>query len=189
MARRKQPKGEIDALDLLERYQDDEGDAEFTEAEIRWMQDHGISQPGDFDEQPVVFNMPDGSEVSNDPAFFAQQQLSNQEGFDALVEQRAEALAKEMIKAEQQGNQRVGGEYSGTAVGEARSGGRVSHPPDNSEVPDEEDDEDLPYDQRTADDLRAEIAARNEDRDEDSQLPLTGRKAELIETLEADDQE
>lgn len=38
------------------------------------------------------------------------------------------------------------------------------------------------------DDLRAEIARRNEDRDEDDQLPLTGNKAALIAVLEEDDE-
>jgi len=38
------------------------------------------------------------------------------------------------------------------------------------------------------DDLRAEIARRNEDRDEDDQLPLTGNKQALIDVLEADDE-
>lgn len=36
-------------------------------------------------------------------------------------------------------------------------------------------------------DLRAEIARRNEDRDEADLLPTEGNKADLVATLEADD--
>lgn len=37
-------------------------------------------------------------------------------------------------------------------------------------------------------DLKAEIERRNSDRDEDSQIPSDGKKAELVEALEADDE-
>lgn len=61
------------------------------------------------------------------------------------------------------------------------------------EEEEEEDDDDLsevPYtDKRwTNDRLRAEIAGRNEDRDEAAQLSLEGKKEDLIRTLEADDE-
>lgn len=56
---------------------------------------------------------------------------------------------------------------------------------------DAEEDEGLepPYDQHTNDELRAEIVRRNENRDEDDQLSITGRKDELIAELERDDEE
>jgi hypothetical protein len=38
-------------------------------------------------------------------------------------------------------------------------------------------------DPRTVEDLKAEIRALNESRDEDDQLPLSGTKAELVERL------
>lgn len=57
----------------------------------------------------------------------------------------------------------------------------------------EEDEEDEgldPDDYETTSnyDLRAEIARRNEGRDEADQLSMEGRKADLIATLEADDE-
>jgi len=54
---------------------------------------------------------------------------------------------------------------------------------------DEEDEEELDYASMSNDDLRAEIARRNEGRDEADQLSLEGRKADLIATLEADDED
>lgn len=58
----------------------------------------------------------------------------------------------------------------------------------------EEDEEDEgldpdDYETTSNDDLRAEIARRNEGRDEADQLSMEGRKANLIATLEADDQD
>lgn len=63
----------------------------------------------------------------------------------------------------------------------------------DEEEGEEGDDEPIvspPYDAAgvTNDHLRAEIARRNEGRDEDDQLSLDGNKASLIETLEADDE-
>lgn len=43
------------------------------------------------------------------------------------------------------------------------------------------------YDEMTVTDLKDEIRARNEDRDEDVRLPLTGSKAGLIDALTSDD--
>lgn len=43
------------------------------------------------------------------------------------------------------------------------------------------------YEAMTVDELKDEIRARNEDRDDDARLPLTGTKAELVAVLEADD--
>jgi hypothetical protein len=43
------------------------------------------------------------------------------------------------------------------------------------------------YAGRTVDELKDEIRSRNEDRDDDARLPLTGTKAELVAALEADD--
>lgn len=56
---------------------------------------------------------------------------------------------------------------------------------------DESDGEPLepPYDQYTNAQLRAELDRRNEDRDEDEKLPLSGSKAELVSRLEEDDSE
>lgn len=44
------------------------------------------------------------------------------------------------------------------------------------------------YDALTVDDLKDDIRSRNEGRDEDDRLPLTGTKAELVAALEADDE-
>lgn len=56
---------------------------------------------------------------------------------------------------------------------------------------DESDDEPLeaPYDQYTNAQLRAEIERRNEDREDDEKLALTGTKPELVERLDEDDAE
>ena len=58
-------------------------------------------------------------------------------------------------------------------------------------VDSDDDDEPLvlPEDYASANNdlLRAEISRRNESRDEDDQLSLSGKKADLIATLEADD--
>ena len=43
------------------------------------------------------------------------------------------------------------------------------------------------YDALTVDDLKAEIDKRNEGRGEDARLSKTGNKADLIQALEADD--
>lgn len=46
-----------------------------------------------------------------------------------------------------------------------------------------------PYDRYTNAQLTAELIRRNEERDEDDQLPIAGNKAELVARLEADDEE
>lgn len=43
------------------------------------------------------------------------------------------------------------------------------------------------YDALTVDELKDEIRKRNDDRDDDDRLALTGTKAELVASLEADD--
>lgn len=43
------------------------------------------------------------------------------------------------------------------------------------------------YSAQKVDDLKAEIARRNEGRDEGDQLPATGNKSDLVAALEADD--
>ena len=43
------------------------------------------------------------------------------------------------------------------------------------------------YDAMTVDQLKDEIRRRNEGRDDDDRLPLTGTKQELVTALEADD--
>ena len=43
------------------------------------------------------------------------------------------------------------------------------------------------YGDMTVDELKDEIRSRNEDRDDDTRLALTGTKADLIAALEADD--
>lgn len=45
-----------------------------------------------------------------------------------------------------------------------------------------------PYASMTVADLRGEIKARNEDRDEDTRIATDGNKADLVEALEADDE-
>jgi hypothetical protein len=44
------------------------------------------------------------------------------------------------------------------------------------------------YEALTVDELKDEIRARNENRDDDTRLALTGNKAELVAALEADDE-
>lgn len=70
---------------------------------------------------------------------------------------------------------------------------KASGASDEDENEDDSSDEGLepPYDREgiTNDMLRAEIARRNEDRDEDDQLSLSGKKEDLIATLEEDDDE
>lgn len=53
----------------------------------------------------------------------------------------------------------------------------------------EDDDEEVDYSSMKNDDLRAEIARRNEGRAEEDKLSLDGKKPDLIATLEADDAE
>ena len=50
-------------------------------------------------------------------------------------------------------------------------------------------DDEESYADLTVADLKAEIAERNEERDEDNQIADKGNKAELIAALEADDEE
>ena len=56
---------------------------------------------------------------------------------------------------------------------------------------DEEDEDDgpleAPYDQYSKAKLSAELARRNEERDEDDQLALSGNKQELVDRLDEDD--
>jgi len=49
------------------------------------------------------------------------------------------------------------------------------------------DEEGGSYEDMTNDELRTEIASRNESRDEANKLSIDGRKADLVDTLEADD--
>lgn len=53
----------------------------------------------------------------------------------------------------------------------------------------DEEDEELDYSTMSNDELRAEIARRNEGREDEDKLDLTGRKAELIAVLEEDDED
>lgn len=55
---------------------------------------------------------------------------------------------------------------------------------------DEEDSDEVAYSDFSVDDLKAEIATRNEDRDEDDHIVVGGKgnKADLIAALEADDE-
>lgn len=55
--------------------------------------------------------------------------------------------------------------------------------PENPDGPDMED----VYSSFTVDDLKAEIASRNEGREEADLIPAEGRKADLVAALEADD--
>lgn len=50
-----------------------------------------------------------------------------------------------------------------------------------------DDSSDEGYSALKVDELKDEIRSRNEGRDEDDTLPLTGTKAELVAALEADD--
>ena len=56
---------------------------------------------------------------------------------------------------------------------------------------DDADGEELPddYDEWTNAQLRAEIERRNEDREPEERMNVSGRHAELVERLEADDEE
>lgn len=50
-------------------------------------------------------------------------------------------------------------------------------------------DEAESYESWTVEELKAEIRARNEGREDDAHLSLTGNKADLISALEADDED
>lgn len=56
---------------------------------------------------------------------------------------------------------------------------------------DADDEDDLPddYDEWTNEQLRNEIKRRNEDRPDDERMTVSGRHAELVERLEADDED
>lgn len=62
---------------------------------------------------------------------------------------------------------------------------------DQEEEDDEEDDEEDSYDDMTVEELKAEIDRRNAQRAEDGQEPLhkPGKKADLIDVLEEDDED
>jgi hypothetical protein len=188
MPKRNKSADTVDGDELRERYADADESTEFSDTEIRWLQDHSIAAKGDFDPQPVVFLLPDGTEVSNDPAFGAMQVLENDDAFQKLVESRAKEMAKDLVRQEMQLAGRANEEYHGNAVNEPRTRGSVSHPPDNSAAGEGDDEMPDDYNDWGVKDLRAEIAARNEDRDEESQMPLTGNKDALVAVLEADDQ-
>lgn len=64
----------------------------------------------------------------------------------------------------------------------------VSTPPAvEDEDEDEDEDEEVAYTSLKKDELLAEVAERNEGREEALQLPTAGTKADLIAALEADD--
>lgn len=84
-------------------------------------------------------------------------------------------------------------QFEGARLGQTAPGAPVptqgtAQPPVNPDPEDlEDDDEDVEYTDMKNDELRAEIARRNAERDADAQLSLDGNKQQLISTLEADD--
>lgn len=82
-------------------------------------------------------------------------------------------------------------------TGDANTAGRGLETEDNSDDDDDDEEEEddgilrPPYDREgvTNDMLRAEIVRRNEDRDEDDQLSVSGKKDDLIAILESDDED
>lgn len=167
----------IDAEELTQRVQDDP-DTELEDHEVRWLQDHDLL-PDVWEKVPVTF-IQNGQEVSNDPNFFAAQRLQDEDRFDAEVERRAEALAKEMLKAEMHEEAVAGTEYTGNAMGVPEQVGRgeVGFEADNSAAEEEEEGEG-DYDSWHADELRAELSRR--------ELSVSGNKAALIQRLQDDD--
>lgn len=163
----------VDAEELTNRVLDDP-DAELEDHEARWLQDHDML-PDTWERVPVTF-IQGGQEVSNDPNFFAQQRVQDEDRFNAEVERRAKAMAKEMVKAEQHEARVAGVEYTGNAVGVPEQvSGNEGFEPDNSAAEGDDD-----YNSWHSDELRAELVRRD--------LSVGGNKAALVQRLEDDDQ-
>lgn len=164
--------------------------------EARWLQDRG-ELPDSYEPVPVTFQLPDGGVVSNDPLHFAQvaesaNVLDDNPHLEAEIERRAKAMVEQLMRDQQQGSINVGGEHHGNALNEpqhASVAGRsnIVPEPSNDEVPEEEeedveeddDEEEVDYANTNVDDLRAELSRRG--------LSVEGKKAELIDRLEEDD--
>lgn len=151
--------------------------SEWSEDEHRFLQDRDLL-PGGVDRVPVTFNTPSGGTISNDAAYFASQQLAeqDQETFERQVEERARALAAQMVQEQMRSQQHTQGEYHGNAIGQPPTGG--TRATDHGE-PDDDEAGEVDYTKLHNDDLRAECARRN--------LSVDGNKKDLVERLERDD--
>lgn len=63
----------------------------------------------------------------------------------------------------------------------------VDDEPEGAQASSEEEDEVAPYEEWTKAELSAEIGERNKDRDDESRMPLSGTKDELVARLSEDD--
>lgn len=166
----------IDQKKVAEKYE--RGD-NLSEEESRFLQDRGIKVDNP---QPVVFKMPGGGTVSNDPvAVLTNLQEQNEVDIDAIVEARVEqelARRAAAIAAEAQHESIVGQTpHTGTANPNQHPTGGTKATDDGDEG-DEEGEED--YDEGwNNDERRAELAQRK--------LTTHGNKEELIARLIRDD--
>jgi hypothetical protein len=199
---RKGASNSIPAVDIDEMDLDD-----LQDHEARWLQDRD-QLPPEYAPQPVVFHLPDGTQVTNDPTAIneataamttaIQEAPIDDEAIAAMVEARAQEMAEQMFRDRQhQAIVETTGENTGTATGEPITRGRPATPaPDHSNVEEEAEDldeededgeseeEDGPedYDRGwTNNDRRAELSKRG--------LSIDGTKEELIARLVADDEE
>jgi len=156
------------------------------EIEARWLQDHCLlptSHP--LYGQPVVFHLPNGEQVSNDPNFAARQQLNLSNNFDEAVKAAAQEMAQQLfqqkIMEHQQGAVAVSGLNDGSA-----STGPVSHSPVGTSAPPEAQttevvtEEAPPYHTWSKDDLKTEASIRG--------ISTSGTVAELAARLEKFDE-
>lgn len=158
------------------------------EHEKLFLQDRGLLQG---ESVPVVFRHADGTVVSNNQTYVANQ--LNEDRISELVEARARELAEEMVARlamEQQHEDNIGkqpdtgkatGAEPSTSAPGAWAPGSRQNPSAEPEADQDEEEEDVSYSDWTTDELRTELASRD--------LHVGGNKADLIARLEADDEE
>jgi hypothetical protein len=159
------------------------------ETEARWLQDHSLL-PTDHPMygQPVVFHLPDGTPVSNDPNFAARQQLNLGNNFDEAVKAAATQMAEELFQRKLLEHQQGAIAVSGPNDGRATSG-PVDHSPVGVPVSPAMDSGDSggaleteeapPYATWSKDDLKTEADIRG--------LSVSGTVTDLASRLEKDD--
>jgi len=198
MAKKKEGVLTIDPEDIQDRLSRGK---DIDDHEARWLQDRD-QLPREYEAQPVTFNLPDGSVVSNDPVAVREMarnlDLESDPHFKAMVEREVQSRLADLAQQQLQGQTAVGDEYHGNAMNEPSAGtaarGEIVPAPDNSNIElededeeeedeeeddDEETEEEVDYNNMTTDDLRGELSSRN--------LSVEGRKADLITRLQEDD--
>lgn len=156
--------------------------------EARWLQDHGLlptSHP--LYNQPVIFLLDNGTEVSNDPNFAAQQQLQGSGMLQDMIQAKAQELAAQMVQdqmALQNHQAAVTGEHFGNATNSPPlpdQGKVVERKPDVAAAEEVVEEEAPPYHTWSNQELQDELGVRG--------LPTHGTKKEMADRLETHDSE